>query len=273
MNLLLWICPHTWPSKVCWITSVLYELALKTLSHNKMFRILVLWLWRAGYWVLGRGLCIIFLCQAEEGWKLFRLYFLDFLHRQPPLETPDLRTDSGSQCEFCHCHVISVGKLEWGDLVWNWKSVELVIVQQSERPCYHCCHCYCRWHHQHRHKPPRERQKPVSGCRGLCLFASFSVGGETRCGEIDWGRTCPSPAHTLTHTRAAGSASCKSVSPHSSGERGNGRDGKEKINWAKRVCCRLWSPPLLSPSPSSPPLLPFPSPLQLRHLFLLHKYL
>lgn len=36
--------------------------------------------------------------------------------------------------------------------------------------------------------------------------------------------------HTHTQTRAVGRASSKSASPHSGGERGNGRDGKEQIN-------------------------------------------
>lgn len=67
--------------------------------------------------------------------------------------------------------------------------------------------------------------------------------------------------HTHTHRQSAGSASCKSASPHSSRERGDGRDGKEKINQAKRACCCLWSQPPLS-SPSSSPS------LQLCHLLL-----
>lgn len=67
--------------------------------------------------------------------------------------------------------------------------------------------------------------------------------------EGDKGRTCcPSPPSSLTHTGAVGSARCKSASLHSSGERGDVRDGKEKINWAKCACCCLWSQSFLSPS-------------------------
>lgn len=78
--------------------------------------------------------------------------------------------------------------------------------------------------------------------------------------EGDKGRTCcPSPPSSLTHTGAVGSARCKSASLHSSGERGDVRDGKEKINWAKCACCCLWSQSFLSPS--------LPAPLS--HYFLL----
>ena len=107
----------------------------------------------------------------------------------------------------------------------------------------------------------------------VCLF----LWGERKGGEIRRELVVlPLLTHSHTHTRAqaAGSVHCKSASPHSSGERGNGRDGKEKINRAKRACCRLRSLSLLSPS--LPPILPlFPSPLQFCHLFLflLYKYL
>lgn len=128
-----------------------------------------------------------------------------------------------------------------------------MIVQPSERPCYHFCHCYCRRRHQHRHKPPRERQKPVSGCRGLCLFASFSVGGEARCGEIDWGRTCPSPAHTHTRTHKScreRKLQIRQPALQRRERRRERRERKDKLSQTRLL------PPLKSASPLSIPFLP-----------------
>lgn len=74
----------------------------------------------------------------------------------------------------------------------------------------------------------RKRCVPDGRCVGpVCV--DLSEGGK-QTAEGDKGRTCPSPPSSRTHTGAAGSARCKSASLHSSGERGDVRDGKEKIN-------------------------------------------
>lgn len=114
-------------------------------------------------------------------------------------------------------------------------------------------------------KLPRNGTCLIAGARAfVCSSLSFFLLGRGAESGRRWGENflCfpSSLTHSLTHSeththrQSVGSASCKSASPHSSRERGDGRDGKEKINQAKRACCCLWSQPLLSPA--RPPLLP-----------------
>lgn len=108
---------------------------------------------------------------------------------------------AGSKCKSYHRYVIYFGNIVLGRA--TEKSLNLQQLQRDEQPCYHHNHHHCYWRHQHEHKPPQERQKPVSGCTGLCVFVYFSEGGEQRGGR--YGKNLlsfpSSHSHTHTHTR------------------------------------------------------------------------